>query len=116
MATPWSTGPGGVDRLHHRLLGADGLDDRVCAQPAGELLDPGDSGLGALLDDVDGAELTSQRLPVRVPAERDDALGTELLGGQDAEQADGAIADDRYGLSGSGLGGDRGEPAGPEHV
>ena len=87
--------PGGVDRLHHGLLGADGLDHRVGAEPAGELLDPGDAVLAALLDDVGGAELAGQRLAVRVAAERDDALGAELLRGEDAEESDRAVTDDR---------------------
>ena len=46
----------------------------------------------------------------------DDAFGAELLGGEDAEQAHRAVADDRDGLAGSGFGGDGGEPAGAEHV
>ena len=50
-------GAGGADGLHHRLLGADGLDDRVRAEPVGEVLDPGDAVVAALGDDVGGAEL-----------------------------------------------------------
>jgi hypothetical protein len=69
-------------------LGADGLDDRVGTQPTGELLDLRDTVVAAVLDDVGGAELTGECLTVAVAAERDDALGAELLGGQDAEQAD----------------------------
>ena len=111
-----STGPGRVDGLHHCLLGADGLDDRVGPQSASEFLDPGDSVLAALLDDVGGTELTCQCLAVRVTAERDDLLGAELLGGKDAEQADGAVTDDRDGLAGTGFGGLGREPAGAEHV
>ena len=107
---------GGVDGLHHGLLGADGLDDRVGAEPAGELLDLGDAVVAALLDDVGGAELAGQRLAVGVAAERDDAFGAELLGGEDAEESDGAVTDDRDRLAGAGLGGDGGEPAGAEHV
>ncbi len=107
-----AAGAGGVDGLHHGLLGADGLDDRVGAEAAGELLDLRDALLAALLDDVGGAELAGQRLAVRVPAEGDDAFGAELPGGEDAEQAHGAVTDDRDGLAGSGLGGDGGEPAG----
>src|SRR3954449_6728108 len=34
-----AAGAGGVDRLQHRLLGADRLDRRMHTQPAGELLD-----------------------------------------------------------------------------
>ena len=72
--------------------------------------------VAALLDDVGGAELAGQLLAVGVAAHRDDPLGAELLGGEDAEQADRAVADDRDGLAGAGLGGDGGEPAGAEHV
>ena len=88
-----------------------------CApRPPVRLLDPCDSVVSALLDDVGGAELSGQRLPVGVPAEGDDPLGAELPGGQDAEQADRAVADDRDRLAGPGLGGDGGEPTGAQHV
>jgi hypothetical protein len=53
----------------HRFLGADGLHDRVGAEPARELLDLRDTRLAALLDDVGGTELLGQRLTVGVPAE-----------------------------------------------
>ena len=49
--------------LQHRLLGADGLDDRVRAEPAGEVLDRPDAVVAALGDDVGGAELAGQPLP-----------------------------------------------------
>ena len=58
-------GPGGADGLHHRLLGADRLDDRVRAEPVGEVLDPGHALVAAFGDDVGGAELPGQRLPRR---------------------------------------------------
>jgi hypothetical protein len=51
-------------------------------------------------------------LPLLVPAHRDDALRAELLRRQDAEQADGTVADHRHRFARRGLGGDRGEPAG----
>src|ERR671913_138557 len=108
--------PGGVDRLHHGLLGTDGLDDRVGAEADGELLDPGDAVVAALGDDVAGAELAGQRLAVGVAAEGDDALGAELLRGEDAEESDRAVTDDRDRLAGAGLGGLGGEPTGAEHV
>ena len=79
-----AAGAGRADGLHHGLLGADRLDDGVGTEPAGELLDPGDALVAALLDDVGGAELAGERLPVGVAAERDDPLGAELLGGEDA--------------------------------
>ena len=88
-----------------------------CApSPLVSVLDLLDTVVAALGDDVGGAELAGQPLPGFVPAHRDDPLGAELLGGQDGEQADCAVADDRDGLAGAGFGGDGGEPAGAEHV
>ena len=110
------TGAGRADRLHHRLLGADGLDDRVGTEPAGEVLDLRDSIVTALFDDVRRAELAGEGLAVGVPAERDDPLGAELLGGQDAQQPDGAVTDDGDRLARAGFGGNGGEPAGTQHV
>ena len=49
-------------------LGADGLDDRVGAEPVGEVLDAGDAVVAALLDDVGGAELPSELLACLVAA------------------------------------------------
>ncbi len=61
-------------------------------------------------------EPARERLAIGVPAHRDDALGAQLLRGEDAEQPDRAVAHDRDGLSGAGFGGDGGEPARAEHV
>ena len=72
--------------------------------------------VAAFGDDVGGAVLQGELLPGLVPAHRDDAFRAELLGGQHAEQPDGAVADHRDGLARAGLGGHRGEPAGAEHV
>lgn len=44
-----TTEPGGADRLQHRLLGADGLYDRVRAEPIGEPLNPRDTRMAALV-------------------------------------------------------------------
>ena len=55
-------------------------------------------------------------LPVLVAAHGDDPFGAELLGGEHAEQTDGAVTDDGDRLAGADLGGDGGEPAGAEHV
>ena len=109
-------GAGGADRLQHRLLGADGLDDGVGAEAAGQLLDLPYAVVAALGDDVGGAELEGELLAGLVPAHGDDPLRAELLGRQDTEQADRAVTDDRDGLAGSGLGGDGGEPAGAQYV
>jgi hypothetical protein len=107
---------GGTDGLHHRLLGADGLDDRVGAEPPGQLPDSRHPFIASLLHDIRRAELAGQALPGLVPAHRDDAFRAELLRGEDGEQADGTVPDHRDGLAGSGLGGDGAEPSGAEHV
>ena len=111
-----AAGPAGADGLQHRFLGADGLDDRVGAEAACEVLDAGDALVAASFDDVGGAEVEGQLLAVGVAAHGDDPLGAELAGGEDAEEADGAVADDGDGLAGADLGGDGGEPAGAEDV
>ena len=59
---------GGADGLHERLLGADRLDDRVRAEPAGQLLDLRDALVAALLDDVGGAVEAGELLPLGVAA------------------------------------------------
>jgi hypothetical protein len=51
-----------------------------------------------------------------VAAHGDDPLGAELLGRQHREQSDRAVADDRDGLAGAGLGGHGAEPAGAQDV
>src|SRR5215210_2904901 len=95
--TSW---PRGADGLHHRLLRADGLDDRVRAEPAGELLDPCRALVAALGHDLGRAELPGEPLAGLVPTHRDDPLRAELLGGEHREQADGTVADDRHRLPG----------------
>src|SRR3712207_2525457 len=57
--------PRGADGLHHRLLRADGLHDRVRAEPAGELLDPCRALLAALAHDLGRAELPGEPLADR---------------------------------------------------
>jgi hypothetical protein len=57
-----SAGEGGLDRLQHRLLRPDRLDNRVRAQSVRELLDPGDALVAALLDDLGRSELARQAL------------------------------------------------------
>ena len=41
-----------MERLHHRLLCSDSLDDRVRAESVGQLLDPLDPVAAGFLDDV----------------------------------------------------------------
>jgi AraC-like DNA-binding protein len=103
--------PRGANGLHHRLLRADGLDDRVRAEPAGELLDPCRALLAALGHDLGRAELPGEPLAGLVPAHRDDPIGAELIGGEHCEQPHGAVADDCHRLAWTGLG----HPAPREH-
>jgi len=109
-------GAGGADGLHHRLLGADCLDDRVRAQAIGELSNLRHALAAAFGDDIRGAEVKRQLLARLVAADLDDPLRAELAGREDGEQADRSVTDDRDGLAGPGLGGDGAEPAGAEHV
>ena len=59
----------------------------------------GDAVVAAFGDDVGGAVLQGELLPGLVPAHRDDPFGAELLGGQDAEEPDRAVADHGDGLA-----------------
>src|ERR1700733_5592455 len=111
-----AAGPGRADGLHHRLLGADGLDDRVGTVPASHLLDARDGFVAALGDDVGGAVLERQLLARLVPAHRDDPRRAELPRGEHGEQANRAITDDRDRLARPDVGGRRAEPPGAEHV
>src|SRR3712207_6718643 len=111
-----AAGARGVDGLHHRLLGADGLDHGVRAAPVRELLDRGDAGVAALLDDVGGAVLARQALACVVAAHGDDPLRPELLGSEHGEQPDRAVTHDGYGLARAGFGCHGAEPPGPQDV
>ncbi len=107
---------GGPDRLHHRLLHADGLDDRVCPETIGEFLDLRDTFITTLCDNIGCAELQRELLARLMAAHRDDAFGAELPGGEHRAEADGAVADDRHRLAGAGIGRHGAEPPGAEHV
>jgi hypothetical protein len=50
-------GAGGADGLHKRLLGADRLDHRMRAKPAGEFLDLGHALVAALFNNVATASI-----------------------------------------------------------
>ena len=108
-----AAGARGADRLQHRLLGADRLDDRV-APSLGQLLDPRHALVAALGDDVGGAEFAGQLLARLVPAHRDDPLGTELPCREHPSRHR-AVADDRDRLAGSARR-RRAEPTGAEHI
>jgi len=106
----------GADGLHHRLVRADCLDHRVCAEPVGKFLDLRHPVVAALDDDVGGAVLAGELLSWLVAAHCDDPLCAKLLGGQDSEQTDRPVAYDSDGLAWSGLCGHRAEPAGAQHI
>src|SRR5208283_215723 len=86
-----------LDRLHHRLLSPDALQHRVRADALGRVLDALHALVAALGNDVSRAKLAGELLPRRVTAHRNDPLGPHLLGRQNAEQADRAVADDDHG-------------------
>ena len=89
----------------------------LCApRPAGEVPDFRHTGLPAVVDDVSGAELAREPLPVGVSAHRDNAFSAQLVGRQHAEQTDRIVTDDRSRLAGARFGGHRAEPAGAQHI
>ena len=79
------------DGLVHGQLGAHGLAHPVGAQPIGQFLDLGRTGLAALGDDDVGPELAGQRRAVLMAGEGDDPLGPQRLGGQDSAHANAAF-------------------------
>ena len=72
--------------------------------------------LAALAHHVGCAELPCECNPVRMAAEDDDLLGAETLRGDHAAQTDGAVADDRGGLTGADVAGDGRVVARAHHV
>src|SRR5438445_3956091 len=110
------TRAGGTNRLHHRLLGAYALQHRVSTDSVGQLLDAGHAIVTALRHDVGCAKLGGEPLPRLVTAHRDDPLGAHLLGGENAEEPDRAVADDRYRRAGLHIRCIGGEPGGTHDV
>src|SRR5207249_1653632 len=88
-----------LDRLHHRLLGPDAFEHRVRANALGHFLDARYTVRAAFSHDVRRAEFARELLPRRVAAHRDDPLGTQLPGGEHAEQTHRAVSDDHHGLA-----------------
>src|SRR6266511_4812265 len=74
--------PGRADGLHHRLLGADRLNHRVCAEPAREFLDPRHALVPSLFDYVSRAELEGELLSWLVAAHGNDPFRAEVPCGQ----------------------------------
>ena len=86
------------------------------AEPSSQLLDPCDTLVAALFDDVGSAELSGQLLAGLVATHRDNPLHAELLGSEHRQQTHSPVPDHRDRLSGFGLGSHRGEPSGSQHV
>lgn len=70
---------------------------------AGQLFELCDANIATVFDDVGCAELLRECLAFSVLTEGGDPLGSELLGGKDTWQSDGAVADDCHSLARTGL-------------
>lgn len=81
-----------------------------------KILDSGHALVAALGHDVGRAELAGELLPRVVAAHGDDPPGAHLPGGEHAEEADRAVADDRDRLAWLHVGRVGGEPAGAQNV
>src|SRR5713101_5809311 len=87
----WSSGP---DRLHHRLLGADALQNRICPHTLRQILDAGHTVITALLHDVCRAKLQSELLSFFVAAHGHDPFRAHLPGGEHGQKTYSSVADD----------------------
>src|SRR4051794_17725021 len=76
------------NRLLHRLLGANALEDRVGADAVRQLLDPLDAFVPTFGDDIRGAEFARELLAGFMPAHRNDPFGAHLLRREHAEEPD----------------------------
>jgi hypothetical protein len=103
---------GGLQGLH----AADAFEDGVRAEAVRQLPDLLSALPAAFGDDVGGAELDTEVGACLVTAHQDDALGSQALGGQDGEQADRSVADDRDARAWADPGGDGGVVARAVHV
>src|SRR6516165_10634583 len=86
--------PGGTDRLHHRLLGADALQDRVSSDSVRHVLDVGNALVAALGHNFGRPELAGELLPRLVTAHRDNPLSTDLPAREHTEETNRAVTDD----------------------
>src|SRR5260370_22560690 len=87
----WSSG---ADRLHHRLLSADALQNRVCPHTLRQILDAGHTFITALRHDLCRAKLQSELLSFFVPAHGDDPFRAHLPGREHGQQTYGSVAHD----------------------
>ena len=108
-------GAGAADGRGERAGRPDALDD-VRGAAAGELADPLDGLVAALLDHVGRAEAARDLQPVGVMAEDDHALGPQPPGGQHGAEPDGAVADHDDGPARPHARGERAVVPGPHDV
>jgi hypothetical protein len=101
-----AAGAGDAHRGLGRLTVPDALEHGMRSQPAGELAHALERRLAALAHDVGGSELARQRYPIGMATEEDDLLRSEAPSGDDAAQADGAVAYHRDDLPRPGLRGE----------
>src|SRR6266581_8727165 len=92
--TDIATGSRGADRLHHRLLSADTLQNGVCPHTPRQILNAGHTFITALLHDVCRAKLQSELLSLFVAAHGDDLFRAHLPGGEHGQQTYGSVAND----------------------
>src|SRR5437879_3344708 len=89
-----ATGPGGADRLHHRFMGADALQHRICAYTLRHVFNTSYALISAFRHDIGHAEFQSKLLSLFMTAHGDDSLRTLLFRGEDRQEADGSVAHD----------------------
>src|SRR6267143_5836866 len=87
----WSSG---ADRLHHRLLSADALQNCVCPETLRQILDADHTFIAALRHDLCRAKLQSELLSFFVPAHGDDPFRAHLPGRKHGQQTYGSVAYD----------------------
>src|SRR6516162_7179126 len=109
-------GPGGTDRLHHRRLSADALQDRVSSDSVRHVLDVGNALVAALGHNFGRPELAGELLPRLVTAHRDNPLSTDLPAREHTEETNRGVTDDCDHLAQLHVGRVGAEPAGAHDV
>jgi len=90
-------GARGIHRLHHGFLSADTFQHRLSADSIGQFLDARNTFISSLSHNIGRTKFAGEFLTRFVAAHRDDSRRAHLFGGEHAEQADGAVTDDRNG-------------------
>src|SRR5436190_3698572 len=92
-----AAGARGIDRLHHRFLRADTLQDRISADSFCYFLNAFDSAFASLCHDVGRSKFACELLARRMTAHCDDSLRAHLFRGEHAKQSDRAVTHHRDG-------------------